>query len=552
MPLRAPVRLWRFLLADLFRLGLLAASSLVVVIAFAFSIRFLAEGRVDLNGALRLTGLALVPMLQYALPFACGFAATLAYHRFAADNEAAAAMAGGVAHRALLVPAAIAGLALALTVAALAHLVIPRFLRTMERLVTSDLSGVLQRSILRGESVRLGNVELHARDIVSAGPDRQVAAFERLRLSGVLAATLDSQGRVQGYISAEEVLVWLYQEESGGDDYTSVQFAFKGASGEGVGDVIQSGQIDTHRIRIPSTFVDDPKFLTWSELRALRTRPEKLGKIDALRHRLAHRLEEAAAVESLAASLAAGGSATLERPGLERIFIHSAAIIPEGDRWAIESEPGAPILIERRTGSKEPLRLASGRAWLEREVADLRGLRDRPTFRLRLEDPSPADPDAPLDAGAPIVITALSLPGTGASAAVDQPVPRLLTLAGELAGRRGPDASTPVRDAAAALAAKVADVQREVTSKQHERAAYAVACLLTLLAGAVTALRRAGSLPLPVYLWSFFPALASVITISAGQGLTHKTGWPGLILLWGGVAALAFHFAREYARLARH
>mgnify|MGYP000423281398 CR=1 FL=1 len=35
--------------------------------------------------------LAMPPMLQYALPFAACFGATLAYHRFAADNEAVAA-----------------------------------------------------------------------------------------------------------------------------------------------------------------------------------------------------------------------------------------------------------------------------------------------------------------------------------------------------------------------------------------------------------------------------------------------------------------------------
>lgn len=551
MPFRAPIRLWRSLSADLLRLGVIAAASLVVVIAFAFSVRFLAEGRVDLNGALRLTALALVPMLQYTLPFACGFAATIAYHRFAADNEATAAMAGGIGHRAILVPACLAGIVLALVVAALAHLAIPRFLRTMEELVTRDLSGVLQRSILRGESVRLGNVELHAREIVSAGPDRAIAAFERLRLRGVLAATLDPEGRVQGYINADEVMVWLYQEEADGQPFTSVQFAFKGASGEGVGDVIQSGQIDTHRIRIPSTFTDDPKFLNWSELLALRDHPERLGKIDLLRRRLAARLEEAATVESLAGGLAANGTVTLQRPGNERITIFAATMNPERDRWSIEPGGGAPLRVERATRSNEPVHISPARAWLERDDEAVAGPINRPLFRLRLESPRIGESEAPAG-GESMVIAALSIAGEVAPPDFERSVPELLDLAAQHTGRRGPEASGGVRDAAATLAAKVAELQREVTSKQNERAAYAVACLLTLLAGAVTALRRADSLPLPVYLWSFFPALASVITISAGQGLTHKAGWPGLLLLWGGVAALAVYLLREFARLARH
>ena len=50
-------------------------------------------------------GLAMVPMLQYVLPFAAGFGATLAYHRQTSENELTAAKASGVSHRALLMPA---------------------------------------------------------------------------------------------------------------------------------------------------------------------------------------------------------------------------------------------------------------------------------------------------------------------------------------------------------------------------------------------------------------------------------------------------------------
>ncbi|HBS27915.1 MAG TPA: hypothetical protein DEB06_00340 [Phycisphaerales bacterium] len=95
-------------------------------------------------------------------------------------------------------------------------------------------------------------------------------------------------------------------------------------------------------------------------------------------------------------------------------------------------------------------------------------------------------------------------------------------------------------------------LQREITSKQHERAAYAGASLVAVLCGCVAALRRQGALPLTTYLWSFFPALGAVITIGAGQGLTHAVGAPGLVLLWGGVAALSIYTALEFSRLCRH
>lgn len=554
MPLRAPVRIWRFLLADLARLGFLAGVSLVVVISFAFSVRFLAEGRIDLPGALRLTTLAMVPMLQYALPFACGFAATLAYHRFAADNEATAASAGGVSHRSVLVPAAVVGLVLALAVAMLAHQVIPRFLRRMEEIVTRDLTGLITLSVRRGESVRLGNIELHAKDVLQAGPDPSVGAFERLRLTEVLAATLDRDGRVQGYISADEVSVWLYQDEDAGQSFTDAQFLFKGASGEGTGDTVRSGSFASQRIRIPSNFTDDPKYLTFSELRALRTHPENLNKVDILRRRLAMRLSEASGAESASARLSERGDCVLDRAGGERVTLRGAALAATEDgRWIIEPRDGEPVRIDRAMRSGPTIRLVAERAWLEPDVDEAGAPRSRPTFRLVMESARHAEDDgASVENAGRQTLAGLAFEMDSMDLFLAKPVSELLELAAAEGGRRGAEAGTPAREAATLLRNKTLDVQREVTSKQHERAAYAVACFLTLLAGAVTALRRREALPLPVYLWSFFPALASVITISAGQGLTHKEGWPGLMLLWGGVAGLALVLMREYARLVRH
>ena len=110
----------------------------------------------------------------------------------------------------------------------------------------------------------------------------------------------------------------------------------------------------------------------------------------------------------------------------------------------------------------------------------------------------------------------------------------------------------PITRAASRLRERNDSLQREVTSKQHERLAYGFASLLTVFTGAVAALRRRYSLPLPVYLWSFLPALGAIITIGAGQGMAHKSGVPGLMLLWGGLIALAAFTWGEYTKLCRH
>jgi len=553
MSLRAPRRIWIFLLVDLLRTGGMACAALVVIIAFAFSIRFLAEGKIDLVGVLRLTLLALVPMMQYALPFACGFAATMTYHRFASDNEAAAAMASGVSHRSMLTPALVSGVVLAIVMAYMAHQVIPRFLRSMEEVITRDLTGVFVRAIEKGESVRLGQVELHARDVIRAGPDPALGAYERLKLSGVIAATLSPEGKVVGYLSAPEVGVWLYQQEFDGEPSTTVQLAFRDAVGEGAGDTIRSGRFDSHNIRIPSSFSDDPKFLSFRQLLQVRSKPEIINKIEVLRHALVMRLAEQRLIEQADAALKAAGDVAFERFGGERVVITAAGLVADGERWRLLTRAEGDIRVDEISARGITRRTRTEFAWLEHsdDGASIDASLG-PSLRLRIRSAEMLDDLAGDAARLDLLITGLVIEKRESRESTRSiTVADALRAAQEIESRPEGGVSKPVRDAAILLQRKVDDLQREVTGKQNERAAYAIASMLTLLCGAVTALRRESSLTLPVYLWSFFPALAAVITISAGEKLTHKAGPAGLILLWGGVAILALYTWREYNRLVR-
>jgi hypothetical protein len=130
-------------------------------------------------------------------------------------------------------------------------------------------------------------------------------------------------------------------------------------------------------------------------------------------------------------------------------------------------------------------------------------------------------------------------------------VPELLAAAESTAKETRGD-PTPVKNAAEDLRRKERDLQNEVTSKQHERWAQAVCCLLMIVTGAVVALRLSLSQPLAVYLWSFLPALLCYITIAGGQQTTHGSGESGLILLWAGVVGLAAYTLLSFRSVARH
>lgn len=552
---RPPWRLWKFLAADLLRLGVLSCGALITTIAFAFSVRFLAEGRVDVAGATRITLLALVPMLQYALPFAGCFAAMLTYHRFASDQEAVAASAAGVSWRAVLTPALVAGVVIGSALLFLSHQVMPRFLRAMEEVVTRDVTGVLVRAIDRGDPVRLGTFQIYAQDIVRTGTDPRSGAFDRLYLRGVLAAQIDENGAVVGSMTGDEVGVWLFEEENAGERFTSAQLVFKDAQGHGDGDLFQGGSVATQRFRVPSAFVEDPKYKTRGELLALRAHPESFGRIAGLRADVVRRLEERRAIEETNAALQRTGRARFVRPDGEVLELRAARLAFDGPRWSVVAASGARPLVQRTLAGGSVITLEAQAAWLEPDAAEapVAGGRGSGTLRLVAQEARNMDRGvaAPTLTGGAARIGSLAVPDA-APIPENEALDSLLARARATTTRPGATGLEPLSEAARRLERRIADLQREITSKLHERAAYALASCLAVLAGAVTALRRQEALPLTVYLWSFFPALAAVITISAGQGLTHKSGDVGLLLLWGGVALLGLQIAWEYRRLARH
>jgi drug/metabolite transporter (DMT)-like permease len=95
-------------------------------------------------------------------------------------------------------------------------------------------------------------------------------------------------------------------------------------------------------------------------------------------------------------------------------------------------------------------------------------------------------------------------------------------------------------------------LQRVILSQQNERLAMAVSCAVMVLTGAMTALLLSRRLPLTVYLWTFFPAIASMVTISGGQQATSAQGPAGLLLMWSGVAGLGLYSLIVFRILAKH
>jgi hypothetical protein len=257
-------------------------------------------------------------------------------------------------------------------------------------------------------------------------------------------------------------------------------------------------------------------------------------------------------VRHIEGMLADSGAATLGFPE-GAITLAGARVIPDTDGAVLApANEGAPITVVVRlaVSADEPAttrthQAQSGALRPLKQGEEARALNASPLLILDLHDVTTIVTDArgPDTRVEHRAYTGLTPDGFNAA-------PIFALSARDLINRA---AGAPQLTAdAAALRDRIERLRREIDSKIHERAAYSVACVVMVLLGGVMALRLKDAMILPVYLWSFLPALAAVISISAGQGIAHEQGLIGFIILWGGVTVLAIITVTQYLTLRRH
>lgn len=565
--MRWPLTLWRATIFDLLRLTIISAGVLVCVVAFAATMKYLVDGRLEPGDALRFMLLTIPPMLAHVLPFAGGFAATLVYHRMALDNEMLAANAGGLSHKSMLVPAAVVALLLGGTLVYLNEQAIPRFLREMQRLVTMEAPRMLANEVQRGRAVKLGNLLVYAD--AAHRPEKREQGWgtdirDLVQLARMVAIQTDSEGTVLREFFAKQADLWFMSDaasrEAGLSEGVSLmrvrlKNAVTVSPNEGVG---RAGFTDEvlYTWSVPQVLKDNPKYLTRSELSALRRTPEAIDVVESRRRTLAFTLSQEAAATEIAAALARGGKVDLvDRNGMP-VVVRAAALERREGGWSLKPLANGDVEVEvvraaSQNGTR-PRSIAAGKsAELRLEVSNAGGGR--------------------LSIGVDLTNAKTRVVGTGAGDRVggetekmtfremglpSKPESKYATLGSFALLEASRDASakegSPIVRAERDLRTSIRDLMRRVTGKQNERIALACACFLMVVIGALTALKFQNSLPLTVYLWTFVPALACIVTISGGQQTVVEAGSGGLILLWAGIAGLVAYAASAYKTISRH
>ncbi|MCR9075685.1 MAG: LptF/LptG family permease [bacterium] len=561
--------LWRSISVEFWRLLLLTTAVLVATIAFAITIKPLADGKLSPDQALRFMFYAIPPMLAYATPFAAGFAATIAIHRMSSENEVTAVYASGVSHKKFLVPSLVAGVILGGAVFALNDQVIPRFLREMERMVTQDFAKIFVGSLQSGESARIGSNEIHADKVQRIEPERGSPVTDQYALYGVAIVKADEQGVVSIDGTAKRAWiqvrpVWSLNAEDqariGNDDATAVLMKFIDLTIDRDGSPITVDPFTLPAFPIPRVFKDDPKFMTGAEMVALKSDPDQMNFVDHKRINLAKGIASIEVFRDIKQRANRGESIELTSPAGQRVTILAGGFSSSNETWT--------LLPDRVTNNIEIL------------IADASGRADRLRAEQATLSPERARTNDPLQTPAsntPTLTFSLDLQGvsilTDDETSTQQsstqyaglrfdsdPLGELLThSSAELLGVAEPyinESSAQYAEflvrPAERLRLQIEDLQREILSKQHERWAMALASFVMVLAGSVIALRLREAQALVVYMWSFFPALGTIVVIAGGQSAVHEKGAPALPFIYIGVLGLLIYTFVAYRKLARH
>ena len=481
-----------------------------------------------------------------------------------------AVYASGISHKKFLLPSVVSGLMLGAMIFGLNDQVIPRFLKEMERMITQDFAKIFVNSLQNGESARIGSNEIHADIVQRVEPDRGSPVMDQYMLGGVAIVKADEAGVVSIDGTARRAWiqirpVWSLNDEDrariANDDATAVLMKFIDLTIDREGSPITVDPFTLPAFPIPRVFKDDPKFMTGAEMDRLKDDPDQMNFVDSKRVDLAKGIASIDVYRDIKERASRGESIELTSPAGQRVTILAGGFTATNERWGLLPDPvtGTIEVLVSSPSSGRIDRLRAENASLQPERARTNDPLNTPafstptlSFTLDLQGVEILGAGDTSTEQSSTQYAGLRFDHDPLSDLLQLPSKDLLELAGpyvnESSTRYAPFLVDPVNR----LRLQIDDLRREILSKKHERWAMSLAAFTMVISGSVIALRLRNAQPLVVYLWSFFPALGTIILIASGQQMVHERGAVGLPFIYLGVLALMVYTLIAFRRLARH
>ncbi|MCH2132974.1 MAG: LptF/LptG family permease [Phycisphaerales bacterium] len=539
-----PWRLYRYILGELLRQVCLTTAILVTIIAFGAVIKPLAGDSVLTAGqALKYIALAMIPMMQYALPFAAGFAATLTLHRFASDNEILAMATSGMSYRAIFAPVLALGVVLLLIMVILTQAVIPRFFGLMAATLTGDVKQLISTSIDRGVPFAFSDLQIYAEDFESID-DPETGANERILLRRVVAAQLGEDGAPASDVTAAGAVIDLYDLENG----TFMKMALEDTVSWDASSSTLRGfpRLEpTHAIPVPRPDRSDPENLTRWQLADARAHPERSLMVEEVRMVLLKTINDYLVSKALNEQLETDGALVITKSGpIDRSYRIEAESIQEG---VLQPRADELVVVTEMVDGAPSRKFTTNTATLGRQR--MLG----PLGELFMLEMSGVDVESLEVALRPNRRESLAVSGLSAGQDVWQypggtPLRELL------------DVAEPLREESPAIEHGVRFVNVRIDSLMGlidgqvlRRSTLACTAGLLLLLGAVLAVLLRNVPPLGVYVFAFLPALLDLILIASGTGMVRNgDAATGFVLAWSGNAILVILIGLSFFKVSRN
>ena len=539
-----PWRLYRYILGELLRQVVLTTAILVTIIAFGAVIKPLAGDSILTTAqVLKYVTLAMIPMLQYALPFAAGFAATLTLHRLATENEIISMATSGMSYRAIFAPVLGLGIILLITMVILTQAIIPRFFGLMSVTLTGDVKQLISTSIERGVPFEFSELQIYAEEFESI-QDPDTDADERILLRRVVASQLDENGVPESDVTAAGAVIDIYNLEQ----VSLIKLAMSDTvSWDASSNSLRgSPRIEpTHAIPVPRPDRSDPEHLTRWQLSDARAHPERSLYVQEVGLLLAKTLNDHLVSEGLNEQLQNHGKLAIPKVGpTKRIYEIEADVVQDG---VLLNTNGDSIVITELIEDVPSRKFTADRAMLARQrILGPSGER----FALQLYGLDVESLDAPLrpNRREKLIITGLDAAGDTAQYPINTPLGDIFEAAEPIRAE-----SPAVEHAIRFVNLRIDSLMGRIDAQVVRRSTLSFTACLLLLLGAVLAVQMRSIPPLGVYIWAFLPALLDLILIASGTGMIRNGDlMTGTIVAWSGNAILALLILFVFQRVSRN
>jgi lipopolysaccharide export system permease protein len=529
--------LQRYIFRELFRIFVLATVGLTLILSLGLILQPVQEYGVGPKQVLKLLVYFLPVTLTFVLPMAALFASSLAYGRFASDNELNACRASGISLWTFVYP----GLALAILVATASLLlsfhVMPYFVHLAERSLKADAKQILFRNLQRR-----GFYELPAR-----GEDRSryriyadYADAEHNTLYGIIVVEAAKEGILRMYTAERAGITFNVHE-----NFNEVQLFVHNAriikTGEGISGVFTQLSLSQS---FGSLLDDDIKFKKVNDMKQIQEDPMSFEPIaGAVRATYRQLVTELLADDISRILRVPNAHYELRGPGQLIRFSAVACVLQE--RHTIHLI--GPVTVEEcDLGTGKCLR----RFRCEKE-AMLHVGQEPSVPRLGLELPEARNQmDGSLETLH--IVNDLALPeavhrrlGRGNLLQTVQNSRRIL-------GDVPPSSS--LDKAQRQLERDIADTLQDIKAEMNSRLVFGIGCIPMILIGIALGMINRGGHLLSAFGASCAPAAILVIAIISGRQVAGNAGAriiSGITIMWAGLTFLALVTVLIYRKLLR-